>query len=119
MFDQRQAQLLEADAEYRSARRTLEQLTQNALAELRTHAAEVAATRALIETYRGSVLANQQKLAERIGGGSLTAAVESLRLRQGMLATEEQLLGLQRDYWRARAAQARAAGDWAGQTAGP
>jgi len=113
IFDQHQAQLLEADAEYRSARRSVEQLTQLALADLRTHAAEVSATRALVEKYRDAVLPNQQQLASQLGSSGEAAVLDRLRLQQAILATDEQALGLLRDYWRARGALARAAGDWA------
>jgi outer membrane protein TolC len=114
LFDQHQAQLLAADAEYRTARRTLDQLTQTALADLRTHAAEVTATRALVEKYRDAVLPNQQQLATQLGAGGEAAAIERFHLQQAILATEEQSVGLLRDYWRARGALARSAGDWAG-----
>lgn len=49
LFDQRQAQLLDADAELRSAMRNLESARLNARAEIRTHAAEMRVTRALLE----------------------------------------------------------------------
>ena len=42
-----------------------------------------------------------------------------LHLRISNLAAEEQALGYLRDYWRARAALARAAGDWQGLVAWP
>lgn len=113
VFDQHQAQLLASDAEYRAARRTLEQRIQSAHGELMTHSAEVAATRALYEKYRDALLPNQRQLAARIGGGTQSGAtVERLRLRQSILAAEGEAVGLLRDYWRARGALARAAGDW-------
>ncbi|MEY4760723.1 MAG: hypothetical protein RLZZ200_579 [Pseudomonadota bacterium] len=113
VFDQRQSQLLASDAEYRSARRTLEQLVLAAHGELRTHAAEVTATRSMVEKYRDAVLPNQRQLSSRIDQGSQTlAAVERLRLQQSILGSEEQALQLLRDYWRARGALARAAGAW-------
>lgn len=114
VFDQRQAQLLASDSEYRSARRTLEQRVLTAHGELRTHAAEVAATRSMVEKYRDAVLPNQRQLAGQIAPGSqAVASVERLRLQQSILGSEEQALDLLRDYWRARGALARAAGAWA------
>jgi cobalt-zinc-cadmium efflux system outer membrane protein len=84
LFDQRQAQLLNADAELRAAMRTLESTRLSARAEIRTHAAEMRVTRALFEQ-------------------SARSAVSA--------STEEQV-GLLRDYWRARSALALSLGDW-------
>jgi outer membrane protein, heavy metal efflux system len=112
IFDQRQSQLLAADAELRNARRTLDSLTQTARSELRTHAAEVAITRALAEKSRDAVLPNQRLILAQLGSSAEPGSVDRLHLRLQGLAAEEEAFGYLRDYWRARAALARAAGDW-------
>jgi multidrug efflux system outer membrane protein len=114
LFDQRQSQLLAADAELRNARRALDSLTQTARSELRTHAAEVAATRALAEKSRDAVLPNQRQILAQQGTSVEPGSVDRLHLRLSALAAEEEALGYLRDYWRARGALARAAGDWGG-----
>lgn len=114
LFDQRQSELLAADAQWRSARRTLEVRALAARTEIRTHAAEVAATRRLLEQYRSQVMPNQRQLLVQTGQGIDPGSVERLKLRQGVLASEEEAVGYLRDYWRARSALARAAGDWRG-----
>ena len=112
LFDQRQSQLLAADAELRNARRVLDSLTQTARSELRTHAAEVVATRALAEKSRDAVLPNQRQILAQLGSSAEPGSVDRLHLRLQGLAAEEEALGYLRDYWRARGALARAAGDW-------
>jgi cobalt-zinc-cadmium efflux system outer membrane protein len=114
VFDQRQSQLLAADAELRTAQRHVEVLVQTMRNELRTHAAELAATRALSEQYRDLVLPNQHQIQAQLGTDGEPGSIERQHLRLASLASEEDGVGLLRDYWRARGALARAAGDWEG-----
>jgi cobalt-zinc-cadmium efflux system outer membrane protein len=119
LFDQRQAQLLAADSEVRTALRSAESLALTARTELRTHAAELTATRALVEKYRDAVLPNQRHILSQLGTASEPGSVDRLHLRLSSLGAEEEAVGYLRDYWRARAALARAAGDWQGLTGWP
>lgn len=118
LFDQHQSQLLAADSELRSARRTLEAAQLAVRTELRTHAAELAAARRLLEKHRRFVLPGQQREAATPGGQEPDAP-EHLQQRLALLDSEEQEVLLLRDYWRARSALAAAAGDWAGLGAIP
>ena len=119
LFDQHQSQLLAADSDLRSAQRTLDVLTQTARSELRTHAAELAATRLLVEKYRDAVLPNHRQILAQFGSSAEPGSVDRLHLRLSSLAAEEEALGYLRDYWRARGALARAAGDWDNLGAAP
>jgi len=112
LFDQRQAQLLAADAELRSALRNLESTRGGARAEIRTHEQEMRLTRALLENYDGSIIPNQQAMAVGLGTSGNPDDPERLALRLTMLATQEEQMGLLRDYWRARSALALSLGDW-------
>jgi outer membrane protein, heavy metal efflux system len=112
LFDQRQAQLLAGDAELRSALRTLEAVKLAARSELRTHAAEMRVTRALLEQYEKVVLPNQRQIVAALGSNVDPGEPDRLRLRLSTLSAEEEQSGLLRDYWRARSAFAAAAGDW-------
>jgi cobalt-zinc-cadmium efflux system outer membrane protein len=112
LFDQRQAQLLAADAELRSALRNLESVRGNARADIRTHEQEMRLTRALLENYDGAIIPNQQAMAVGLGTSGSPDEPERLALRLTMLATQEEQLGLLRDYWRARSALAASLGDW-------
>ena len=82
--------------------------------ELRTHAAELAATRALSEQYRDLVLPNQHQIQIQLGTNGDPGAIERLHVRRSSIESEEDGVGYLRDYWRARGALARAAGDWEG-----
>ena len=113
LFDQRQAQLASGDAEARAAMRTTESLVQAARADLRTHAAELATTRALVEKYRDFVLPNHQAISTQLDASDAETALDRMRVVLARLGSEEEYLGLLRDYWRARSALARSAGDWA------
>jgi outer membrane protein, heavy metal efflux system len=113
LFDQRQAQLLAADAELRSALRNLESVRGNARADIRTHEQEMRLTRALLESYEGSIIPNQQAMAVGLGTSGSPDEPERLALRLTMLTTQEEQAGLLRDYWRARSALALSLGDWA------
>ena len=108
LFDQRQAQILSANAEGRAARRRLELQMLTARGEIRTHAAELAATRALLMRYEAELLPAYRRLRDEQGASS----VEGRRAQLALLDVEEQHAGLLRDYWRARGALARAAGAW-------
>ena len=112
LFDQRQAQLLAGDAQLRSALRTLESIKLSARSELRTHAAEMRVTRALLEKYEKVILPNQRQIAAALGTNVDPGEPERLRLRLSTNSTEEEQTGLLRDYWRARSAFAASAGDW-------
>jgi cobalt-zinc-cadmium efflux system outer membrane protein len=102
LFDQRQAQLLNADAELRSAMRTLESTRLNARAEIRTHAVEMRAMRALLEQGAKPVPASSDGASD----------LDRLRARLSEQPAEEDRVGLLRDYWRARSALALSLGDW-------
>jgi len=102
LFDQRQAQLLNADAELRSAMRTLESTRLNARAEIRTHAVEMRAMRALLEQ-------GAEPAATTPGDAS---ELDRLRTQLAEQPAEEDRVGLLRDYWRARSALALSLGDW-------
>jgi cobalt-zinc-cadmium efflux system outer membrane protein len=112
LFDQRQAQLLAADAELRSALRNLEVIRGSALADIRTHEQEMRFTRALLESYDGAIIPNQQAMALELGSVGNPDDPERLALRLTMLGSQEEQVGLLRDYWRARSALALSLGDW-------
>ncbi len=113
MFDRRQSQLLSSDAQLRSSLRQTELLAQQARNELRTHAAEMQTTRTLYLNYRDQLLPRQQWLLSQMRSAD-PSDLGRLRLRLSSIAAEEEATGYLRDYWRARAALARAAGDWSG-----
>jgi cobalt-zinc-cadmium efflux system outer membrane protein len=112
LFDQRQAQLLAADAELRSALRNLEVARSRARADIRTHEQEMRFTRALLESYDGAIIPNQQAMALGLGSPGNPDDPERLALRLTMLGSQEEQVGLLRDYWRARSALALSLGDW-------
>jgi outer membrane protein, heavy metal efflux system len=112
LFDQHKSQILAADSELRTATRNLEAVKLAALTELRTHAAEMQATRALLEQYEHDVLPNHRQILAQLATNE-PGNTERLRLRLSSLAAEEEQVGLLRDYWRARSAFALSAGAWA------
>ena len=112
LFDQRQAQLLAADAELRSALRSLESARGNARADIRTHEQEMRLTRSLLENYDGAIIPNQQSMAVGLGTSGNPDDPDRLALRLTMISTQEEQVGLLRDYWRARSALALSLGDW-------
>lgn len=114
LFDQHQAQLLAADSELRTAMRQLEVIQLAARTQIRTHASEMQATRALLEQYERAVLPNQRFIAAQLGTVGEPGQPDRLRLRLEALSAEEGQVGLLRDYWRARSALALAAGAWSG-----
>lgn len=109
--DQRQSQLLNADAQLRTALRRVEAARLAARGEIRLHAAEVAAARQLAEQLEREVLPAQLQALSALGPGD-PDETERLGLRAEALATEADHVGYLRDYWRARSALAFAAGDW-------
>lgn len=113
LFDRRQAQLLSSDAQLRTALRQTESLALQARTDLRTHAEQMQATRTLYSNYRDQLLPRQQWLLSQMRSAD-PADLGRLRLRLSSLAAEEEAIGYLRDYWRARSALARAAGDWSG-----
>lgn len=108
LFDQRQAEILAADAEARAAARRLEATTLAARSEVRTHAAELATVRLLLANHNDSLVPTLVRLEGLAPAGSLGAR----RARMARIDAEEARVELLRDYWRAKAALARAAGDW-------
>jgi outer membrane protein, heavy metal efflux system len=112
VFDQRQAKLLNADAELRSAMRRLEALQLSARNEIRTHGAEMRTIRLLLEQIERDIQPNQRQIVAGLGTSADPGEPQRLRLRLSSLASEEDHVELLRDYWRARSALALAAGDW-------
>lgn len=111
LFDTRHAQVLNADAELRSELRRLEVSRLAARREIRTAAAEMIATRQLLEQVEGEILpALRRQQADPAGADPDDIQVQVRRL--GSMDTEREHMGLLRDYWRARSALALAAGDW-------
>lgn len=108
LFDQRQAQILAANAESRAAARRLESQLLVARGEIRTHGAELAATRQLLMRYESDLLPAFRRMRDVAG----PASIDGRRATLAALNAEEERVGLLRDYWRARGALARAAGAW-------
>jgi cobalt-zinc-cadmium efflux system outer membrane protein len=102
LFDQRQAQLLNADAELRAAMRTLESTRLNARAEIRTHAVEMRVTRVLVEQGARAAAAPASDASE----------LDRLRVRLSAQPAQEEQIANLREYWRARSALALSLGDW-------
>lgn len=102
LFDQRQAQLLNADAELRAALRTLESTRLSARAEIRTHAVEMRVTRALLEQGARAAPSNASNGSE----------LDRLRSRLSAQPAEEEQISNLREYWRARSALALSLGNW-------
>ncbi len=119
LFDQRQAEIASRDAQARSAMRTVEALALEARRDIRTHGAELAATRLLLQRYRDDVLPNHRDVFERAKTAPDLPLAERFHSQQAVLSAEEEEVGLLRDYWRARSALARAAGDWSALNAWP
>lgn len=113
LFDQRQAKLLESDAELRTAMRQLEAARLAARGQIRTHAAQVEAARRLYDQLEQQVLPNQRQMQAALGAGDPDDP-QRLRLRLLAIGAEEDQAALLRDYWRARSQLALAGGDWAG-----
>jgi cobalt-zinc-cadmium efflux system outer membrane protein len=115
VFDQHQANLLNADAQWRSAMRNLDAARLTARNEIRTHAAEMSAARQLLEQIEQDIQPGQrQRLATPAGGDPNDT--NRLRLQVDILSTDVDHVDLLRDYWRARSALALAAGDWSAQS---
>jgi outer membrane protein TolC len=111
VFDTRHAQVLNADSELRSGLRRLEVARLAARREIRSAAAEMVATRQLLEQVEGQILpALRQQQADPAGGDPNDLQVQALRLQN--MDTERERIDLLRSYWRARSALALAAGDW-------
>jgi outer membrane protein TolC len=112
LFDQRQSQLLAADAELRSAMRRLEVGQLAARTNIRTHLAQLTAARRLVEQFERDVRPNQQLIAAGLGTVADPGEPTRLRLRLSTLVAEEDYVALLRDYWRTRSALGLAAGSW-------
>jgi outer membrane protein, heavy metal efflux system len=112
LFDQRQARLLGADADLRTALRQLEAGHMAARSEIRLHAAELRTTRRLLDQFQRDIQPNQRQIVTGLGTSADPGEPQRLRLRVSTLAADEEQAGLLRDYWRARSALALAAGNW-------
>jgi outer membrane protein TolC len=111
LWDQRQAEILQADASLRSATRSLEAAVLEARQQVRRHAGAVASMRRLIERYERDLLPYHQRAAAGLGPGRPDQA-QRVNTRLALLEAQREHLELLRDYWVARSALAHAAGDW-------
>ena len=111
MFDQRQAAVLEADAQLRTAVRQLEAASLEARQQIRRHSQAMAAMRRLVERYERDILPNHERIAAGLGSGD-PGELARLNARLGMLAAQREHAAVLRDYWVARSALAHAGGDW-------
>lgn len=110
-LDQHQAELLNADSELRSQLRRREAVGLLARKQIRTAAAELAATRQLLAQVEGEILPTlRQQQADPAGGDPNDSRVQTRRLKN--MDTEREHIGLLRSYWSARLSLALAAGDW-------
>ena len=112
LFDQRQAQLLEADAQLRSAVRTLESTRINARAEIRINAQEMHGARLILERFEQSGMPNFRQMELALGNPRDPGSTDRLRVQLLMLSAEEERVVMLRDYWRARSALALSLADW-------
>jgi outer membrane protein TolC len=113
LFDQRQSQLLQSDAELRIAMRQLEAAQLAARTRIRLHVAELRAFRQQLQLLDREVfLPARRQVAAQSGTGVDPAAPDRLRRRQATLADEATWLKVVLEYWRTRSALALAAGDW-------
>jgi cobalt-zinc-cadmium efflux system outer membrane protein len=113
LFDQRQSQLLQADAELRIALRQLEAAQLAARTRIRLHIAELHAFRQQLQLLDSEVLLPaRRQVAAEAGAGADPAAPDRLRRRQATLADEATWVRVVLEYWRTRSALALAAGDW-------
>jgi cobalt-zinc-cadmium efflux system outer membrane protein len=112
LFDQRQAQLLEADAQLRTAVRTLESVRLNARAEIRINAAEMHGARLSLERYEQSGMPNFRQMELALGNPRDPGSSDRLEVQIAVLEAEEDRVTTLRDYWRARSALALSLADW-------
>jgi outer membrane protein TolC len=113
LFDQRQSQLLQADAELSIAMRQLEAARIAARTRIRLHLAELHAFRQQLDLLEREVfLPARQRAAAQAGAGANPAAPDRLRQRQATLADEATWVRVVLEYWRTRSALALASGDW-------
>ncbi len=113
LFDQRQSQLLQSDAELRIAMRQLEAAQLAARTRIRLHVAELHAFRQQLQLLDREVfLPARRQVAAQAGAGVDPAAPDRLRRRQATLADEATWVKVMLEYWRTRSALALAAGDW-------
>jgi cobalt-zinc-cadmium efflux system outer membrane protein len=111
VFNQRFAELLEADARLRTEYRNLEVAQLSARAEIRRHAAEMAAARQLDEQLEREILPSQRRRQAAPAGGDPDDPGR-LGQRLDLISSESARIVCLRDYWRARSAMSLAAGDW-------
>jgi outer membrane protein TolC len=111
LFDQRQAAVLQADAELRTAVRQVEARSLEARRQIRGNALALAAMRRLVERYERDILPNHERMAAELGAG-YPGELARLNGRLTMLEAQRQHMEVLRDYWVARSALAEAAGDW-------
>ena len=112
LFDQRQAQILEADAQLRTAVRTLEAVRINARTEIRINAAQMRGARLILDGFETVALPNYRQMELALGNPRDPDSAARLNLQLSMLEAEEERAVLQRDYWRARSALALSLADW-------
>jgi len=111
LFDQRQAAVLEADAQLRTAVRQLEAAVLDARRQIRLNARAVTSMRQLVERYERDILPNRERIAASLGAGD-PGELDRLNERVRLLAAQREHIALLRDYWVARSALAHAGGDW-------
>lgn len=111
LFDQRQAEVLHADAALRSATRALELAVLEAREQIRRHSQAVASMRRLVERYERDILPHHQRRLADLGAGRPDEA-RRVTARLHLLEAQREHIELLRDYWVARSALAHAAGDW-------
>ncbi len=114
LFDQRQAQLLAGDAEWRAAMQRLTLTEVQARSALQVAEIQMRSARRLLEQLDREVLPNHRLIQSQLGNAADPGDPDRLRLRGQALTSEEDYVLLQRDYWQARSALALAAGDWSG-----
>jgi len=112
LFDQRQAQLLEADAQLRTAVRTLESVRINARTEIRINAADMRGARVILDAYDQVAMPNYRQMERALETPGDPDSAARLNLQLSMLEAEEERAVLLRDYWRARSALAVSLADW-------
>jgi cobalt-zinc-cadmium efflux system outer membrane protein len=113
LFDQRQAALLQADAELRGSVLELEMAVLEARRQIRLHAGTLATMRRLADLYARDILPIHQRAAASLGPGDPTD-LNRLNRRLAMQEVQLEQVAILRDYWVARSALAQAAGDWLG-----
>jgi cobalt-zinc-cadmium efflux system outer membrane protein len=113
LFDQGQGRIPRLEAILRQARRRLEALEAEARSDVRLAVGRMAAARNMAETYRATVIPQQQRVYDltRRQFNAMQATVHDLlAARNGELAAREGYVEAVRDYWIARADLEQAVG---------